>query len=60
MSGWVIVSKKLLDNQNEIMLVETIANIARRKRSKTEKILGVVTDVVYYSVKFAVLKTVFG
>ena len=60
MSGWVIVSQQLLGNQNEMMLAPAIANIARRKRSKTEKILGVVTDVVYYTVKFAVLKTVFG
>jgi hypothetical protein len=56
-SGWVFVSRKMFDENMEFMLVPAIANLG--KKSKFERVFCVCSDVLYYSIRYALVRTAF-
>lgn len=61
MSGWVFVTKQLLGNENEAMLVPAIFNCTNRtkRKPKTERMLCIASDILYYTIRYVILKTAF-
>ena len=57
MNGWIVVTKQLLDNGGETMLVPALYNCKRK--TKLERVLCVASDLVYYTLRYALLKTAF-
>jgi hypothetical protein len=57
MNGWIIVTKQLLDNGGEAMLIPALYGCKRK--TKLERVVCVTADVLYYTIRYVVLKTAF-
>jgi hypothetical protein len=58
MRDWVFVTKQLLTDGNEAMLVPAMYSF--RRKTKVQRIVCIATDLLYYTIRAAVLKTAFG
>ena len=57
MSSWVVVSKQLLSDGNEAMLVPAFANLTRP--SKVKRVVYLLSDVLYYAARYIVVSYLF-
>jgi hypothetical protein len=57
MSSWVVVTKRLLSDGNEAMVVPAIANLTRP--SKVKRIVYLLSDVFYYAARYVVVSYIF-
>ena len=55
--SWVVVSKQLLQNGNELMIIPAVANLV--PRSRFERFAYMVSDVVYYAARYAFVSYMF-
>jgi hypothetical protein len=54
---WVFVTRQLLANGNELMIIPAVANLV--PRSKIQRCMYMLSDVVYYSARYAVARYLF-
>ena len=55
--SWVVISKRLLSDGNEAMVVPAIANLTRP--SKAKRIVYLLSDLCYYAARYAVVSYLF-
>ena len=55
--SWIVVSKQLLGDGNEAMLVPAFANLTRP--SKVKRIVYLLSDVLYYAARYALASYLF-
>jgi hypothetical protein len=55
--SWVVVTKRLLSDGNEAMVVPALANLTRP--SKVKRFAYLVSDVFYYAARYAVVSYLF-